>query len=214
MRLPQIVIYEPDDRLKLQLEALAEQRRWALPERRPETCLRLLARGGPAVLVLKAGRDLERELALLERAAWLYPDAPVVLAADGDRPGWPAWPGTSAPTYVLLPPQPPAPARDRRRIDGRESGGGKEVTAELPLLDETRCTGCGDCVAVCPTGCLAGGNAPWMPRPLDCVGSPCASASAPRTRCAWTMASGRREPADAAYQPAHAGRSPSSAAVS
>ncbi len=47
------------------------------------------------------------------------------------------------------------------------------MTAELPLLDATRCTGCGDCVAVCPTGCLAmRGALPWMPRPLDCV--PCA----------------------------------------
>jgi NAD-dependent dihydropyrimidine dehydrogenase PreA subunit len=41
---------------------------------------------------------------------------------------------------------------------------------ELPLLDETRCTGCGDCVAVCPTDCLAlAGALPWLPRPGDCV---------------------------------------------
>jgi NAD-dependent dihydropyrimidine dehydrogenase PreA subunit len=44
------------------------------------------------------------------------------------------------------------------------------VTLELPSLDETRCTGCGDCVAVCPTACLAlAGRTPWMPRPGDCV---------------------------------------------
>jgi ferredoxin len=42
---------------------------------------------------------------------------------------------------------------------------------ELPLLDESRCTGCGDCVAVCPTACLEmRGQNPWLPRPLDCVG--------------------------------------------
>jgi NAD-dependent dihydropyrimidine dehydrogenase PreA subunit len=41
---------------------------------------------------------------------------------------------------------------------------------ELPMLDETRCTGCGDCVRVCPTDCLAmAGSFPWLPRPLDCV---------------------------------------------
>jgi formate hydrogenlyase subunit 6/NADH:ubiquinone oxidoreductase subunit I len=41
---------------------------------------------------------------------------------------------------------------------------------ELPLLDETRCTGCGDCVAVCPTECLAmAGALPWLPRPGDCI---------------------------------------------
>ncbi len=41
---------------------------------------------------------------------------------------------------------------------------------ELPLLNETRCSGCGDCVAICPTGCLEPLDAyPWLPRPLDCV---------------------------------------------
>jgi ferredoxin len=40
----------------------------------------------------------------------------------------------------------------------------------LPTLDETRCTGCGDCVAVCPTACLEmSGPLPWLPRPADCV---------------------------------------------
>ena len=41
---------------------------------------------------------------------------------------------------------------------------------ELPVLDESLCTGCGDCVAVCPTACLEMcGGVPWLPRPLDCV---------------------------------------------
>jgi len=41
---------------------------------------------------------------------------------------------------------------------------------ELPLLDPARCTGCGDCAAVCPTACLEmDGREPWMPRPRDCV---------------------------------------------
>jgi formate hydrogenlyase subunit 6/NADH:ubiquinone oxidoreductase subunit I len=41
---------------------------------------------------------------------------------------------------------------------------------ELPILDETLCVGCGDCVAVCPTGCLAmEGPLPWLPRPADCI---------------------------------------------
>ena len=42
--------------------------------------------------------------------------------------------------------------------------------AELPVLTASRCTGCGDCVAVCPTDCLAmGGRLPWLSRPADCV---------------------------------------------
>ncbi len=40
----------------------------------------------------------------------------------------------------------------------------------LPEVDLARCTACGDCVAACPTNCLAmAGASPWLPRPLDCV---------------------------------------------
>jgi NAD-dependent dihydropyrimidine dehydrogenase PreA subunit len=41
---------------------------------------------------------------------------------------------------------------------------------ELPVLDETRCIGCGDCVTACPADCLAmAGPLPWLPRPADCI---------------------------------------------
>jgi NAD-dependent dihydropyrimidine dehydrogenase PreA subunit len=41
---------------------------------------------------------------------------------------------------------------------------------ELPILDETRCTGCAECVAICPTACLEMvGAQPQLCRPLDCV---------------------------------------------
>jgi formate hydrogenlyase subunit 6/NADH:ubiquinone oxidoreductase subunit I len=44
------------------------------------------------------------------------------------------------------------------------------LQTELPLLDETRCTGCGDCVPICPTQCLEmAGVFPWLPRPRDCI---------------------------------------------
>jgi ferredoxin len=44
------------------------------------------------------------------------------------------------------------------------------VTHDLPHLNETRCTGAGDCVNVCPTHCLEmAGQIPWLPRPGDCV---------------------------------------------
>ena len=108
MRLPQIVVYEKDGRLKLQLEALAEERRWALREaRQPESCLAYLNQSGPAVAVVKAGRDWERELALLERAAWLHPEAAVVLVGDGDPSQWAGLAWDLGAAYVLLPPQPP-----------------------------------------------------------------------------------------------------------
>jgi formate hydrogenlyase subunit 6/NADH:ubiquinone oxidoreductase subunit I len=41
---------------------------------------------------------------------------------------------------------------------------------ELPVLDDTRCTNCGDCVVICPTDCLeASMPIPWLPRPHDCI---------------------------------------------
>jgi NAD-dependent dihydropyrimidine dehydrogenase PreA subunit len=41
---------------------------------------------------------------------------------------------------------------------------------DSPIVDETRCTGCGICVEVCPTACLAmGPHLPWLARPADCV---------------------------------------------
>ncbi len=44
------------------------------------------------------------------------------------------------------------------------------MTLELPQLDSSRCTGCGDCAALCPTDCLEMlGVTVWLPRPADCV---------------------------------------------
>jgi NAD-dependent dihydropyrimidine dehydrogenase PreA subunit len=44
------------------------------------------------------------------------------------------------------------------------------IDCGLPVLDGTACTGCGRCVAVCPTGCLAAwGAVVWLPRPAECV---------------------------------------------
>ena len=41
---------------------------------------------------------------------------------------------------------------------------------ELPLLNESLCTGCGDCVVICPVFCLEiPGPLPWLPRPEDCT---------------------------------------------
>ena len=41
---------------------------------------------------------------------------------------------------------------------------------DLPVVDETLCTGCRICVEICPTECLAmGPHLPRLPRPLDCV---------------------------------------------
>ena len=44
------------------------------------------------------------------------------------------------------------------------------LSRELPVVDESICTGCGDCVTICPTDCLAmGRQVVWLPRPADCI---------------------------------------------
>lgn len=41
---------------------------------------------------------------------------------------------------------------------------------ELPVVNSVRCTGCGDCTAVCPTDCIEmNGPVPWLPRAGDCI---------------------------------------------
>lgn len=45
-----------------------------------------------------------------------------------------------------------------------------KIQLEYPVVDETRCNGCGHCVEVCPTECLAmDGPLPWLPIPGDCI---------------------------------------------
>jgi formate hydrogenlyase subunit 6/NADH:ubiquinone oxidoreductase subunit I len=58
----------------------------------------------------------------------------------------------------------------------------KAQQLELPVVDETLCTGCGLCPVVCPTDCLAmHGPLPWLPRPRDCVSCGLCAAICPST---------------------------------
>jgi DNA-binding response OmpR family regulator len=82
---PQIIVHERDGRLAQQLRPLAESERWPLREPRQADVLdRLLRQGGPAVLVVKLGPTPERELALLERVSWQWPDVATVAVGDVD----------------------------------------------------------------------------------------------------------------------------------
>jgi DNA-binding response OmpR family regulator len=107
MRYPQVLVYEGDGRLAALLRPLAEERRWSLREpRQVEQVLRLLRRSDAAVLVLKLGRDLERELTLLDRVTWLVPAAATVVVGDGDHAALAALAWDLGAGYVHFPPQP------------------------------------------------------------------------------------------------------------
>ncbi len=107
MRYPQVLIYENDGRLAELLRREAKPRQWSLREpRRLESCLRLLRRGGPSVLILKVGTDLVEELTLLERVSWLFPDTATVVIGDAENPVLAGLAWDLGATLVLFPPQP------------------------------------------------------------------------------------------------------------
>lgn len=94
MQYPQLLIHERDGRLAAQFRELAaaraalasKERQWALHEpRQIDSCLKLLRRGGPSVLVVKLGADPERELTLIERVAWLFPETAVFVVTDAGQ---------------------------------------------------------------------------------------------------------------------------------
>jgi hypothetical protein len=105
MQLPLLMIYETDGRLAAALRPLAEQHKWLLREpRQLAACLRLLERGRPGVLVLRLSRDMERELEMLERIAWFYPETVTVLVADGDQARLAGLAWDLGVSWVVLPP--------------------------------------------------------------------------------------------------------------
>jgi hypothetical protein len=133
MRYPQLLIYEGDGRLAAQLRTAAQAQNWSLREpRQPESCLRLLRRGGPGVLVLKVGRDLVREMTLLEQVCWQLPDAACVVVGDAEDAvvAGLAWDlGAHA---VLFPPQP------REQLSDILVGLMGAATAAVPKTEKAR----------------------------------------------------------------------------
>lgn len=107
MRVPQLLIYEGDGRLAALLRATAEGQRWSLREpRQLASCLRLLRRGGPAVLVVRVGRNLEREMTLVERAHAFFPDVAIVVVGDLDQAPLAGLAWDLGAAQVVMPPLP------------------------------------------------------------------------------------------------------------
>lgn len=114
MKHPQIVVFENDGVLAQFLaQLLATERadaappRWLLREtRQVPACLNLLRAGGPSVLVLKVGRNLQRELSVLDDVHAALPDVPVVVVADSEDEALEVLAYELGAVYVLQPPQP------------------------------------------------------------------------------------------------------------
>ena len=108
MHYPQLLIHETDGQLADELRELASiKQRWSLREpRQREGCLRLLQRGGPSILVIKVGRDIENELTLLEQVSWLSPETRIVAVSETANPLLADLAWDLGATFVLFPPQP------------------------------------------------------------------------------------------------------------
>jgi len=107
MRYPQVLVYENDTLLTAMLEEKADAGKWSLRHPRDlAECLALLRRGGPSVLVVRVGRNLEFELSLVERVSGLFPDVGTVVVGEAAHAplAGPAWDLGAA--YVLMLPQP------------------------------------------------------------------------------------------------------------
>ena len=85
MRFPQLILFEADGRLTDSLQPLAEELGLSSRQvQQSEACRRALRRGGPNVLVLRAGRDLDREFALLDQVSRAMPETRVFVVLDQD----------------------------------------------------------------------------------------------------------------------------------
>jgi hypothetical protein len=86
MRQRQVLVHDNDGRLAEALRQRAHAHHWHLREvRHLRVCLGLLPQGGDSVLVLRAGRDLVREMTLLEQVSVLFPETATVLVCDADN---------------------------------------------------------------------------------------------------------------------------------
>jgi hypothetical protein len=125
MRHPQLLVWESDGRLASCLEATAKSKKWLLRRpRRLDSCLAFLGRSGPAAVALKIGRDLQRELTLLEQVCWFFPETAVVVVCDTDDPGLVGLAWDLGASYVLSAPWTPHELTDivTSILDQRNSG--------------------------------------------------------------------------------------------
>jgi DNA-binding NtrC family response regulator len=122
MRRAQAVVVERDGRLADLLRPPAEAHGWWIREvRQASSCLDLVRKSGPAVLVLSVGSQEETEMTLLERVTYLAPECQSVAVIESGN-AWLvnlAWDLGAA--YVMVPAQVPQQLADI--VTGLLSGG-------------------------------------------------------------------------------------------
>ncbi len=102
----QLIAYGVEGRLAELLDELARAcSLWLREVRHVKTCMNLL-RQGAGVLVLRVGKDLDKELALLEQVTHLFPTTKTIVVGSVDNPALAGLAWDLGAAYVLLPPRP------------------------------------------------------------------------------------------------------------
>lgn len=107
MQHAQILTYGVEGRLEEHLRQWTQGRGvWLRAVSHAKTCLNLLRKGGPAVLILRLGQDLEKELSLLEQVGQLFPTTRILAVLGDDDPQLAALAWDLGARFVLVPPVP------------------------------------------------------------------------------------------------------------
>lgn len=106
MQQAQVLTYGLDGALAEQLRAFAEARRIWLRETSQHAACRQLLHPPPSVFVLVLGRDLERELNLLDECHRCCPGTAALVIGETDNPVLAGLAWDLGATFVLFPPTP------------------------------------------------------------------------------------------------------------
>ena len=107
MQQAQILTYGIPGALAERLRELAQtQRFWLRETSQFAACQNLVQASPPSVFILVLGRDLERELTLLEQVHACLPGTPVLVIGEGDHPALAGLAWELGATFALFPPTP------------------------------------------------------------------------------------------------------------
>jgi DNA-binding NtrC family response regulator len=106
MRQRQVLVCESDGRLAEVLRESVQAHGWSMNEvRHPRVCLGLLPQGPGSVVVVRVGRDLVREMNLLEQIGTLFPETATIVVCDADNQSVIGLAWDLGAKFVLHPPQ-------------------------------------------------------------------------------------------------------------
>ena len=107
MQKTQLLTYGIEGVLAERLEELAQARRiWLRATSQFAACQNLVQSSPPRIFVLRLGRDLERELALLEQVHACLPRTATIVIGEADNPVLAGLAWEMGATFAIFPPMP------------------------------------------------------------------------------------------------------------